>query len=98
MEVKNIILHNLATNEEYSRKILPFIKVEYFQEQSDKIVFTCIRDFILEYNDLPTKEAVVIALDSKKNIYERQYNSGYRIRRSSKAEPRMVDGGNGEVL
>jgi replicative DNA helicase len=75
MEVKNIILHNLATNEEYSRKILPFIKVEYFQEQSDKIVFTCIRDFILEYNDLPTKEAVVIALDSKKNIYERQYNS-----------------------
>jgi replicative DNA helicase len=74
MEIKTIILQNVATNEEYSRKILPFIKVEYFSDSEDKILFTCIRDFINKYNALPTKDAVTIALESNKNIYENQYN------------------------
>jgi len=74
MEIKNIVLQNLATNEEYARKVLPFLKPEYFSEESEKIVFSCIRDFIQQYNDMPSKEAIAIALDSKKNIYEDQYN------------------------
>jgi replicative DNA helicase len=73
MDIKDIIIQNLATNEEYSRKILPFIKVEYFSQQEDKILFSCVRDFINQYNDLPTKDAIIIAIDSKKELYEAQY-------------------------
>jgi replicative DNA helicase len=67
-DVEKIILHNLFKNESYSRKVTPFLKREYFHDRSMRFVFESIQDFILKYNNLPTKEALYIILDKNKSI------------------------------
>ena len=62
--IETIILKNLIHNEEYSRKVLPFIDKEYFVEHTDKLLYTEISKFINKYNNLPTKEALIIELDN----------------------------------
>ncbi len=59
--MKNItltILENLVANEEYARKVLPFLKEEYFQDRNQRIVFKEISSFALKYSKLPTKTFV----------------------------------------
>ena len=61
--IETLILKNLIHNEEYSRKVLPFLAKEYFMEHTDKLLYEQINSFINKYNNLPTKEAWVIELD-----------------------------------
>ena len=61
--IETIILKNLLHNEEYSRKVLPFLKKDYFLEHTDKLLYEQVDLFINKYNNLPTKEALVIELD-----------------------------------
>lgn len=65
--IECLILKNLIFNETYCRRVLPFLKPEYFSEMADKLVFEKISDFILKYESRPSKEALVIAIskDSK---------------------------------
>ena len=58
--LEDTILTNLIFNEEYTRKVLPFLKDEYFATRSDKIIFSQIYDFVNKYNNLPTKETLTI--------------------------------------
>ncbi len=62
--IETIILKNLIHNEEYSRKVIPFLSKEYFVEHTDKLLYTEINKFIEKYNNLPTKEALIIELDN----------------------------------
>ena len=62
--IETIILKNLLHNEEYSRKVLPYLNKEYFLEHTDKLLYEQVDLFINKYNNLPTKEAVVIELDN----------------------------------
>ena len=50
--IELLILRNLIYNEEYTRKVIPFIKDDYFEDQKQKIVFQEISSFIQEYNKL----------------------------------------------
>jgi replicative DNA helicase len=68
-----VILQNLIYNDEFSRKVTPFLKKEYFHDQIEKLVFGAIQDFISTYNALPTKEAIVIDLDKKTSLTEPQF-------------------------
>ena len=52
--LETTILKNLIFNEDFARKILPFIKTEYFTDSVEKIVFNEINDHIQEYKHLPT--------------------------------------------
>lgn len=56
------ILKSLITNEDYSRRALPFLKEEYFHEAGEAIIFQQIRSLILAYNSLPTYEALTISI------------------------------------
>ena len=60
--IESLILRNLIHNEEFSRKVLPFLKDEYFMEHTDKLLYNEVSKFIEKYNNLPTKEALVIEL------------------------------------
>ena len=71
--VENLILENLLYNDNYSRRVIPFIKDEYFQTRIEKTVFKVLKDFILKYNNLPTREAVIIDIDKIKNMNESEY-------------------------
>jgi len=72
--IETIILKNLIHNEEYSRKVIPFLNKEYFMEHTDKILYTEINKFIEKYNNLPTKEALVIELDSS-SLKEEEFSN-----------------------
>ena len=58
------ILKNLVSNEEYMRKVMPFIKGEYFTDSTDRIVFKLVQEFITKYNKSPTTEALEISLQN----------------------------------
>lgn len=70
--IERIILSNLINNEEYCRKVLPFLKEEYFGNEPEKIVFKTIGAFVLKYDTLPKIESISIDL-SNENIFESHY-------------------------
>lgn len=73
MNTEKIILQNLVRNEIFTRKVVPFLKKEYFHDRTDCTVFTTIHEFILEYNSLPTMEAVVISIEKKKTLTQDEF-------------------------
>ena len=58
--IERTALRNLIHNEEYSRKVLPFIKEDYFSDRLEKLLFTEIYKFVNKYNNIPTKESLSI--------------------------------------
>jgi replicative DNA helicase len=66
MRTEIAILKNLLQNEEYTRKVLPFLKVDYFTEHADKILYEKVNTFVNKYNSLPSQEALQIELSETK--------------------------------
>ena len=73
--LEDTILSNLIHNEDYCRKVLPFLKDEYFANRSDKVLFSEIYAFVDKYNNLPTKETLIIELGNRKDITEEEYKA-----------------------
>lgn len=73
MKIETTILQNLVNDDEYMRKVYPFLKPEYFTDSTDKIIFTKIVKFIDEYNSVPSKDALVISCQNDKSLTEEQY-------------------------
>ena len=71
--IERTALRNLIHNEEYSRKVLPFIKEDYFSDRLEKLLFRQIYNFITKFNALPTKEALSIEINDSKDINEDEY-------------------------
>jgi len=67
-KVEVLILRNLLYNEEYLRKVVPFIKAEYFEDINQKIVFEEILNFVTEYNQPTTKEVICIEVEKRSDI------------------------------
>ena len=78
MRTEIAILKNLLQNEEYTRKVLPFLKMDYFTENADKIVYDKVNDFVIKYNTLPSKEALVIELQEMK-INEEEFKESIEL-------------------
>jgi replicative DNA helicase len=66
--LEQTILKNLIYNEDYSRKVLPFIRSDYFSDNTEKIVFKEVFDFTNHYKNPPTHEALVINFTEKKDL------------------------------
>ena len=62
--IENTIIKNLIQNDTYTRKVIPFIKSEYFTESSEKLVFEEIVNYFDKYTKSPTVEALLINLDN----------------------------------
>jgi replicative DNA helicase len=69
----------LIYNEEYVRKVLPFIRPDYFSDNAEKIVFKEIFEFINQYKNPPTHEALVINFTEKKNLTEPQVQEAIEL-------------------
>ena len=65
--ISQLILNQLCTNEEYTRRALPFLKDEYF-ERGDKLLFAVVSRFIDKYNTIPTEAALKLELQKIPNI------------------------------
>jgi replicative DNA helicase len=71
--VEFLILRNLLHNEQYVRKVIPFIKSEYFEDINQKIVFEEILKFIQEYNQPATKEVLCIEVEKRQDINDTSF-------------------------
>ena len=67
------LLKNLIHNDEYARKVIPFIKLEYFEMRSEMILCQEIIDFIAKYNKCPTQEIIDIEIQNREDLTETEY-------------------------
>lgn len=67
------ILSALLYNEEYTRRVFPFLKPEYFEEEPARIVFQEYSNIFSKYNKVPTKESLEISVDSLETLTEEQF-------------------------
>ena len=72
MQLEKTILRNLLRNDDYTRKVLPFIKDEYFSAEEDRVLYKEIKDFVIKYNKAPTYDALQIEVDSLPSLKEDQ--------------------------
>ena len=74
-KIETTILRNLLFNNDYCRKVLPFIKNEYFENLHEKVVFEEICKFIVAYDGLATKEVLLIETEKRTDITEDTYKT-----------------------
>ena len=72
-KVEFLILRNLLHNEEYLRKVIPFIKSEYFEDNHQKIIFEEIQNFVEKYNQIATKEVLCIEVENRSDINDSSF-------------------------
>jgi len=68
--LEHLLLKSLLTNEDFSRKTLPFVKPEYFENATEREVYREVFNFVDKHNTLPTKEAILVELNNRKDITE----------------------------
>lgn len=72
MRLEQTIIRNLIYNDEYTRKVLPFLSNQYFTDYTEKLVFQEINDYVNKYKNLPTYESLIINFSEKKNLTDDQ--------------------------
>ena len=85
--VEFLILRNLLHNEEYIRKVIPFIKADYFEDMTQKIVFEEISSFVEQYNKPATKEILCIEAEKRSDINDSSYKDVTKLISSLENEP-----------
>jgi len=75
MSIEKVIFANLLATEGFGRKVIPFLKSEYFLDHGDRVVFDVINEYVNKYNGFPSKEALLIELSNKSGVGENQYKS-----------------------
>ena len=73
MSLEKVIFNNLINNEDYGRKVIPFLKKEYFQARVDQVIFELIDNYVSSYNAFPTKEVMAIDLSNYVGISDDQF-------------------------
>ena len=71
--IERTALTNLITNEDYAKKVLPFIKKDYFELREEKIIFEEITNFVDKYKKIPTGHALEIEVGERKDLTETEY-------------------------
>ena len=77
--VEHLILKNLLYNETFTRKVIPYLKSVFFEDKGEKALFEELHSFISTYNNLPTKEAILINLNERTDIHEDDYKSCVKL-------------------
>ena len=68
--IETTILRNLVCEEEYSRKVIPFIEPDYFENKTEKVIFQEISQFIVKYDAAITIEALNIEIENRTDLTE----------------------------
>jgi replicative DNA helicase len=71
--IEHTALTNLIHNEPFARKVLPFLKGDYFSDRTDRIVFEEIQKFVEKYNALPNHTSIEVEMSSRKDLNEEDY-------------------------
>ena len=71
--IERTTLSELVTNEQYARKVLPFMKGAYFADKTDRTVFEEITKFVDKYNKIPTQTSLEIEVQNRKDLNEEEF-------------------------
>lgn len=74
-----LILRNLIYNEKYARRVLPYLQAAYFTDRVERTLFETIAAYIIEYNNRPSKEAVVIQLNDNSFLSEDEFKQANAV-------------------
>jgi replicative DNA helicase len=77
-KMETTILRNLLSTEEFYRKVVPFLKAEYFEDISERIIFEEINDFSSKYDKMPTAEIVILQLQQRNDLNEDTYQTSVK--------------------
>jgi hypothetical protein len=72
--IEKTILTSLVTNDSFLRKVIPFIKGEYFQGTIEREVFSEIDAYVTNYSNIPSKEALIIGVGKRTNLTDETYS------------------------
>ena len=89
--IENTIIKNLIQNDTYTRKLIPFIKSEYFTESSEKLIFEEISNYFDKYTKSPTVEALLINLDNVTSKGDAIVKSSKQLVENIKADDTPLD-------
>jgi replicative DNA helicase len=90
-KIEFLILRNFLHNEQFTRKVLPFIKAEYFEDTSQKVIFEEILNFVQKYNQLATKEILSIEVENRKDINEDSFKQISNLIENLDDDPTEID-------
>ncbi len=68
--IEQVILENLIKDDQYVRKVIPFLKPDYFMTHEDRKLFKIIHDFVEKYNNPPSKQAIILAVNEDTSLNE----------------------------
>jgi replicative DNA helicase len=68
--LEQTILSNLLYNEDYCRKVIPYIREDYFEDVPTRKIFTTFTEYVDKYKEPPSAEALKISLDNRKDLNE----------------------------
>ena len=91
MKVETLILKNLLLTEEYPRKVLPFIKQEYFEDRTDQIIFDLTSKYFVKYSAVPTVEALTIEVGKLSTLSDDQFKQIHQTLESFDKEVTELD-------
>jgi replicative DNA helicase len=77
--LEQTILKNLIYNEAFTRKVIPFLRADYFSDDTERTLFKEVFEFTNKYKNLPTHEALVINLTESKTLTEPQVQSAVKL-------------------
>ena len=87
--IERTALTQLVTNEEYTRKVLPFLKGDYFSDKTERTIFEEIQKFVDKYNKIPTQTSLEIEVQGRKDLNESDYKKVVEVIKTLK--PTDVD-------
>jgi len=76
--IETTILRNLLCNEQFYRKVVPFVKPDYFNETHERVIYEEVWNFASNYELVPTKEVLVINLEARKDLNEEVYQNAVK--------------------
>jgi archaellum biogenesis ATPase FlaH len=84
--IESKILSNLIYDERYTRKVIPFIKDTYFELLSEKIIFQEIHNYVMKYDDIPSKSVLKIEIENRKDISDDIFQTSVNLVNDLKEE------------
>jgi archaellum biogenesis ATPase FlaH len=79
MRKEEVILSNLINNESYSRKVIPFLKEDYFLDIVDRTVFSMVKDYSSKYSTFPDQTVLMVELGKVDFFTEDQYDTAVEL-------------------
>lgn len=85
-KMEQIILKNLLSNEPFTRKVLPYLKPDYFQNKTEKTLFEEVEKYVHQYNTLPTLDSLTVSICAITTLNEAEVVDADRLIQNIKRE------------